>query len=315
MPKDADLEPKPRLSFSRSQFMWATIGVVVAIVIATLAFSNLREVYNSQKDFVVGLLASLAGVCFTKAFSRANERRALELIHEAPPGPVEAALADASRQRLDRSGVFQSIALLERNVEAALDRLSEYYHAQSQVLDFYQHAPLLRVVISDLDKILANALSLRRGVGDPDDGFDRYHIAPKDRHKLISIRRDLRESVGRKNTAYVSLAQSDTVVSPEAWDVFAVMTGDMLKAELALESLLCQYIRFPPEETLRSTVDYLEAAHRRAREFQEAIGDANSPMVFDIMLTDLSSAIDMLRRIDLPDAVDTLRHRRPSRSP
>lgn len=307
MPKGTDSASEPRAEFSRSQFIWATMGIVVTIAIAALAFANLREVYNSQKDFVVGLLASLAGVCFTRAFTRTNEKKAVELIQEPPPGPVKAALDRALRERLHRSGVFEAIALLERNIEAAQDRLSEYYHAQSQVLEFYQHAPLLRVVISDLDKVLANALTLRRGVGEPDDIFETYRVSPKDRQKLISIRRDLRESVGRKDTAYTSLARTDIVV-PEAWDVFAVMTGDILKAEVALESLLCQYIRFPPEEILRSTVDYLEAAGRRAREFQEAIGEANSPMVFDIMLADLSSAIDLLRRVDLPDALDSRRH-------
>ncbi|QFZ18163.1 hypothetical protein [Saccharothrix syringae] len=311
MPESADPVPQRRFSLSRSQLMWATLGVVVAIVIAALAFSNLREVYNSQKDFVVGLLASLAGVCFTRAFSRTNEDAALDLIRRAPPGPVGEALDDVVRRRLDRDGVFEGIALLERNVEAAQDRLSEYYHAQSQVLDFYRHAPLLRVVVSDLDKVFANAVTLRRalsGTGGP----ERYRLDPEERQKLIGIRRDLRESVGRKNTAYEALARTDAV-GPEAWDVFAVMTGDVLKAEIALEGLLCDHVRFPPEETLRSTVDYLDAARRRAEEFRAAIGEENSPMVFDIMLADLSSAIDALRRVDLPDADSPRRGRSRSR--
>lgn len=286
---------------------------ICGITIAAIAFSNLREVYNSQKDFVVGLLASLAGVCFTKAFSRTNANKALELLRETPPGP-DPNLDNAVRQRLAYSGVFETIALLERNIEATQDRLAEYYHAQSQVLEFHQHAPLLRVIMSDLEKVFAHALSLRRAMSQTEDDFERYHVAPEERHKLISIRRDLRESIGRKDTAYTSLILNNSTVSDEAWDVFAVMTGDLMKAEIALESLLCQYIRFPPEEMLRSTVDYLEAGHERAKEFQEAIGETNSPMVFDIMLADLSQAIDTLRRVDLPDAIDDLSRRRPSRS-
>lgn len=282
--------------------MWATMGIVVAIAIAALAFSNIREVYNSQKDFVVGLLASLAAVCFTRAFTRTNEDTAIELIRQDREGPVREALDEAFRQRLDRNGVFEAVALLERNVEAAQDRLSEYYHAQCQLLGFYQQAPLLRVVISDLDKVMANVVGVQGGVGKTNGNRPSYHITAKGRHLLISILRDLRESVKRKDAAYEALTKSDSV-SPEAWDVFAVMTGDILKAELILESLLCQYVRFPPEEGLRSTVDYLDAGLRRAREFQDAIGADVTPMVFEIMLADLTNAITALRHVDLPATV------------
>jgi hypothetical protein len=296
------LSSKARFSLSRSQWMWATMGIVVAVTIAALAFSNLREVYNSQKDFVVGLLASLAAVCFTKAFSRTNENRALELIREDRAGPVAAALDEIVRKRLDSKGVFEATALLQRNVEAAQDRLSEYYHAQAQELEFYKHAPLLRVVISDLDKVLGNVVSLQGGLGKPGSGDLGYRIAARDRHMLISILRDLRESVKRKDTTYESLrAKSDSIVSAEAWDVFAVLTGDLLKAEITLEGLLCEHIRFPPEEGLRSIVEYIDAGLKRAKEFQDTIGEPNSPMVFHIMLADLSSAIDALRRVELLD--------------
>lgn len=278
------------------------MGVVVAITIAALAFSNLREVYNSQKDFVVGLLASLAAVCFTKAFSRTNETNALELIREDRAGPVAEALDEVVRKRLHRKGVFEATALLQRNVEAAQDRLTEYYHAQAQQLEFYKHAPLLRVVISDLDKVLGNTVSLQNGVGRPKDDHREYDIAAKARHMLVSILRDLRESVKRKDAAYESLrVKDDGYVSAEAWDVFAVLTGDLLKAELILESLLCEHIRFPPEEALRTAVEYIDAGLKRAKEFKDAIGEPNCPMVFHIMVADLSSAIDALRRVDLPD--------------
>jgi hypothetical protein len=295
---------RSRFSLSRSQWMWATMGLIVAVTIVALAFSNFREVYNSQKDFVVGLLASLAGVCFTKAFSRTRQTHALELIREDRAGPVAEALGEVVRKRLDQNGVFEASALLQRNLESAQDRLTEYYHAQAQQLEFYKHAALLRVVIADMDKALANTVSLQRGVGKPKADHRGYRIAAKDRHMLVSVLRDLRESVKRKDAAYESLqAKGDGLVSSETWDVFAVLTGDILKAELILESLLCEHIRFPPEEGLRSVVQYLDAALKRANEFQDAIGEHDSPMVFHIMLADLSSAIDALRRIDLPDAL------------
>jgi hypothetical protein len=295
---------KRRVSLSRSQWMWATMGVIVAIVISALAFANLREVYNSQKDFVVGLLASLAAVCFTKAFSRNRETHALELIRADRPGPVSDALDEVVRKRLDRNGVFEANVLLQRNLEAAQDRLTEYYHAQSQQLEFYKHAALLRVVISDMDKAMANTVNLRRGFGKAQGDQHDYRIAAKDRHMLVSVLRDLRESVKRKDATYEALrAKGNGLVSTETWDVFAVLTGDVLKAELILESLLCEHVRFPPEEGLRSIVDYLDAALRRAKEFQQSIGEHNSPMVFHIMLADLSNATEILRRIDLPDAI------------
>lgn len=307
--RDAILSDSPRrrarFSLSRSQWMWATMGVVTAIAIAALAFANLREVYNSQKDFVVGLLASLAAVCFTKAFSRTRETHAVELIREDRPGPglVADALDGLVRKRLDRKGVFEATALLHRNLEAAQDRLSEYYYAQAQHLEFYKHAPILRVVIADLDKVLGNIVRLQFGIGQLTGDRHGYSIAAKERHMLISILRDLRESVNRKDATYEALrASGDHIVSVEAWDVFAVLSGDMLKAELALDSLLCEHIRFPPEESLRSVVGYLDAALKRAKEFRDAIGEPNCPMVFHIMMADLSSAIDALRQIDLPDA-------------
>jgi hypothetical protein len=313
------------IGLSRTQLAWAVTGIVVVVVIALLAFTNLREIYNSQKDFVIGLLASLAGFCFAKAFSRATEEKALELIREAPPGPVADAVIEkavvlihsapegpvrraldaVARQRLDQQGFFENIALLERNIEAAQDRISEYYHAQAQNLDFHENASLLRVVLDDLDNVSVNAVRLRQMYGGALAPRD-FRITSKDRLALISVRRDLRESLGRRNQAYdLLLSTRDRDISRETWDVFAVMTADMLKANRMLDMLLSQHLRFPPEDCLRNSIDYLEAALRRAKEFEAVLGEIAVPKVFEIMLSDLTSARDCLQRLDLDAGEDT----------
>lgn len=331
-----------RLTLGRAQLLWAVLGLTTVIVIAVLAFGNLQQIFDSQKDFIVGLLASLAGVCFTRAFSRAAEDKALELIranaegpvrdelteratelirqapegpvrdavvekavgliHASPSGPVGDALTEIERQRLDQRGAFEHIALLERNIDAAQDRISEYYQAQAQNLDFHRNAPLLRVVLDDLDNVSVNANRLRHAIqaSSQDRG---YRIASKERLALISIRRDLRESLERRTQAYEQLLNEASVpIQRQTWDVFAVMTADILKADRQLDTLLSQHVRFPPEDCLRTSIGYLEAAAHRAAEFADSLGDVPVPKVFDIMLTDLTSARAALTRIDLPDA-------------
>jgi hypothetical protein len=310
------------LSLSRPQLVWSVTGIVVVIVIAVLAFTNLQQIYNSQKDFIVGLLASFAGFCFAKAFGRAAEEKALELIHRAPPGPVldaiigkaiglihsapdgpiRQALDDVLRQRLDQQGFFENIALLERNIDAAQDRISEYYHGQAQDLEFHRDAPLLRVVLDDLDNISVNAVRLRAVYGN-EGGGRKYRIESKDRLALTSIRRDLRESIGRRTQAYELLLAAGGRIPRETWDVFAVMTADILKADRALDTLLSKHVRFPPEDCLRGSIDYLEVAIRRGKEFQDALDGVAVPKVFCIMLSDLNSARASLQRLDLPDAM------------
>jgi hypothetical protein len=322
---DSAVAERPRLSvgLSRKQFGWTVTGIVVVVVIAVLAFANLQEIYNSQKDFIVGLLASFAGFCFAKAFSRATEEKALQFIHEtssgpvadavvekalalihsAPEGPIRRALDEALRQRLDQQGFFENIALLERNIDAAQDRISEYYHAQAQNLDFHRDAPLLRVVLDDLDNISVNAVRLRRVYGKSIDMRD-YRIAAKERLTLVSVRRDLRESIRRRTEAYERLLSTpDGTIPREVWDIFAVMTADILKADRVLDTLLSQHIRFPPEDCLRNSVDYLEAALRRAKEFESSLDGITVPKVFSVMLSDLTSARTSLQRLDLPDVI------------
>ncbi len=136
--------------------------MVVLVFIAVVAADNLQSIYAAQKDFVVGSLLSLTGFCFGRALSRTQEQRAIELIRTAPTEAVEIALTAERIERLHRDGVFQRLSLLARNLEAAGERIAEYYDTEARRLDFYRYLPLLRVVLSDLDQARANIVGIER---------------------------------------------------------------------------------------------------------------------------------------------------------
>jgi hypothetical protein len=286
------------------QKAWALGGLVILLVTLTVAFSNLQQIYDAQKDFVVGSLLSLSGFCFGRALSRTTEQKALELIHTAPTTEISDALRERMSVRLHDAGAFEQLSRLERNVDAAVERLSEYYDAQSQRLDFYRHAPLLRVALDDLDKAAANVVGLRQTLRGSADG-PALAMPPAVRLALISVRRDLREALNRRDRAYEWLAaRLDRTEQEEAWDLFAVMTADIIKGTRTLEALLSQHAPDPADEYLRTVVGYLDAALRRASEFATAVGrrDVTLPKIFEVMLDDLSKAVGALRAVGVSGA-------------
>jgi hypothetical protein len=257
--------------------LWAVPGLVVVIITAAIATPNLQEIYNAQTDFVVGSLLSLAGFCFGKA----TNRTAREML-----------------DRLHSRGTFEQLAKLERNVEATVDRLAEYYDSQARSLDFYRNAPLLRVAVDDLDKAAANLVQLRTSLGEADR--PRWQLPPSSRLALICIRRDLREAMIRRDQTYERLAlQLGDPAGQEAWDVFAVVTGDLLKAAWNLEALLGQHIAFPPDESIHKVIEYLAAARNRGTQFIEAVRKCElvPPKVFEIMISDIENALQALRTV------------------
>ncbi|HET6212947.1 MAG TPA: hypothetical protein VFE14_08760 [Micromonosporaceae bacterium] len=298
MPDETSILDRARPS--RTQMAWAAIGLAVVVVIADIAFSNLQAIYNSEKDFVVGTLFSLAGFCFGKALNRTQEQRALELITTAPTPKVAAALREEMEVRLHSEGVFAQLSVLERNVDAAVNRLSEYYDSQARELQFYRHAPLLRVALDDLDKAAANVVLLRRTLGASTMGPE-YVMSPAMRLTLIRIRRDLREAIGRRDQAYEWFAERlspDT--AEDVWDVFAVMTADILKADRSLEALLGEHISFPIEEYLHTINGYLLAACSRAKEFEAVLAEreVGKPTIFDVMVSDLTLAGEAVTQLE-----------------
>lgn len=288
---------------SQSQQGWAAAGLTILVLIAAIAAANFRDIYAAQKDFVVGSLLSLVGFCFGKALSRTEERRALELIRTTPTPAVTALLSEETTRRLDRDGVFRQLAVLARNAGAAQTRLSEYYDSRCSDRDFYRHEPHLRIVLDDLDRVGATVADLGEILHVPAADV-RFTIPPTVKLALTGVRRDLREAIGRRDQAYEWLHGRLAPDASAAWDLFAVMTSDMLKAARGLDAVLAQYVPFPPRELTRTTVGYLSAALHRASEFDEAITayEIEQPKIFKVMLTDMSSAIGVLKTVeqDLP---------------
>ncbi len=293
--------PSTYSRFSQSQYVWALLGLVVLVLTLVLALTNLQSIYQAQKDFIVGSLLSLTGFCFGKALSRTQEQKAVELIRTAPTRTVVAALEMDRTARLHADGLFQQLSLLARNLEAAVDRISEYYDSQARRADFYRHLPLLRVALDDLDKANGNVINAGQILAPAPEG-PAYAVSPAARLSLTSIRRDLRESLGRRDQSYEWFAaRLERPANSEFWDVFDVMTSDALKADRLLDALLGQHVAFPPEELLVTTIGYLAAAIRRANEVGKILHSMQieKPKIFDVMAEDLDKALDDLGHIDV----------------
>jgi hypothetical protein len=282
---------------------WAIAGLAVLVVVCVVALSNLQGIYNSQKDFVVGSLLSLVGFCFGKAFSRTQEQKAIEVLRTARDGPVEEAVKEEMSARLHREGVLEELSVLARNVEAASERLGEYYDSQCRVPDFYRHAPLLMVALDDLGKTESSVISLQQKLCS--SGRKKsYRISPEDRLALVSIQRDLREALGRRDQAYEwfvprlnrQTETSKTQDAEEMWDMFAVMSSDIRKGQRTLEALMSQQVLYPIEDYIRSVSGYLNAALRRAAEFADLIKIKNvpKPKILEVMIDDLEKAVKAL---------------------
>ena len=80
--------------FSRSQYVWALLGLAVLVFAAVVAADNFEAIYASQKDFVVGSLLSLTGFCFGRALSRTQEQRAFRLADAVVGAGTHAAVDD-----------------------------------------------------------------------------------------------------------------------------------------------------------------------------------------------------------------------------
>lgn len=293
--------------FSRSQFIWAVLGLAVLVITAVLAANNFEAIYNVQKDFVVGSLLSLTGFCFGRALSRTEEQRALELIRTAPTERVREALKTEEMERLHDEGVFQELSLLAQNLEAAEGRLAEYYDAESRRLDFYRYLPILRVVFINIDHARANIVAIEEALG-PGSAIQRGSDSPEEprrpgrtpdeRLDLTSIQRNLRESLERRNQAYEWLSgHAQQPLTQEFWDVFATMTSDALKADRLLATMLGQYIPASLDRLRTTTVDYLGAAIARAEESTQILGalGTEEPKVFEVMKDDLENAREALK--------------------
>jgi hypothetical protein len=259
---------------SARQYRWALGGLVLLVLISVIAYQNLRNIFNEEKDFVIGTLFSLAGFCFAKALTRGRGEQALEILRD--------------------TGAFEQIALIDRNVKAAAERLAGYHDLQCRDPEFYRNVALLRVCLDDLDKTVTNIADLRTTLGI--DPGQVYPIAPDIRLSLQSVRRCVHEGLVRRDQTYEWLLSRLSSDDREAWDLFSVMTADVQKASLTLDSLLSQYVAFPPAEYVRTILGYLRAAQRRCELFRQT---AATPTIFTVLEEDIQHAMEDLEDVDV----------------
>jgi hypothetical protein len=120
---------------------------------------------------------------------------------------------------------------------------------------------------------------------------------------LDCIRRDLHEAINRLYQSRDRLEAELTEPRDQGiWDVFEVLTTDLLKANRSLDSIRGAHTAFPPQMYIESAANYLRAASRRATEFDELMSErgVEMPATFQIMCRDLKGAIDGLTNVNLP---------------
>ncbi|MEH1122948.1 hypothetical protein [Micromonospora sp. CPCC 206061] len=254
--------------------VWALSGTAVVLITAIVAAANLREIYLSQKDFVIGSLLSLAGFCFGKAVNRTAEERA---------------------QWLQESGASDDLSKLESSIHSTTERLSEFYWRLDDRPD------LLRVAVDDLNKATAYLSSLRHELG-ATVNRQEWQIPATAEVALDRIRRDLHEAINRLNRTRERLAPA--LAGPEyerLWDLFDVLSTDLLKANRNLDATRGAHLPFPPQLQVENAANYLNAASERADEFTALLTarGVEMPETFRIMCRDLRGAIDGLGIVDL----------------
>ena len=284
---------RPPAQLSPIQWTWVVLGIAVLIILAVVSSPNLLEIYNSQKDFVVGSMFALVGFLFGKAFSRTHEQKALELIRDQATPPVAAAVSEEVKRALHDRGAFEELSVLERNIDAAGGRLLEYFDSQAAKLDFYRQSPPLTIALDDLDHAATNVSRLRRRLegtqNEPGPSTDDETVPA-----FASIRRDLHESNRRRIELYEHLKlRTEKDIEDDSWAILGVMTSDILKAERTL-GLLCSGGRAgSAEEYANQIIGYLTAALSRAEEFRESTitKGVAMPELFHVMTSDINKAL------------------------
>jgi hypothetical protein len=311
LPNGAELGVQVGVSEGTGDLDHLDFGQVQGIIdgLTQAVAESLRRVPPQPATVELGLRLEVRAGRLTCVLAQAGEDASIRIAVGGGPAVQPAATgqsAPAGGEVRQAKGVFERISVLERNLEAAVDRLTEYYNSQCRKPDFYRDAPLLKVALSDLDKAAADVSELANIVGMP-IGVPGYAPSAALRLELKGLGRDLREAVGRRDQAYEWFrSRLDRQGYEEAWEVFAVMTSDILKADRMLEALLSQYITARPEEYMRSIAGYVDAALRRAWEFEEGIQDSevSKPKIFDIMIEDLSTALRALKALQGGDLSD-----------
>lgn len=268
---------------TRRQFTWALIGLVIVILVAFIASGNLRAIYKAEPDFVLGSFLALAGYCFAKATTRTSVERVLEDLH--------------------RTGAVQRLRLAQRDTNAALRRLSTYYHSQAESLDFRTGLDLFEVILDDVDEALANIEYVMRIVGVSDEEPVTYTISHVTRQILIQHSRSVREALNRQQRTHEWLVvNAPPADHPAVWDRFGNLTSDLLKAHFAMRALCVTPLRVSPVEQSIELIGYLKASDERAKEVCTALEQAglSRPDVFNTLKQDIGAAREALMAARIP---------------
>jgi hypothetical protein len=265
-----------RRRFSLSQGIWLTGGFAVLIIVCVIAAQNLQSIYNSQQDFVVGTLLSLTGFCFAKALTRSQEQQAQEVL---------------------RAELRQKIALLERNVNAAMLRIGDYFNSEASKIDHYHRTRLLQVVIDDLDHCRGNIVETNKIIGNP--VRKTYLVEGPKRISGEAASRALEEAANRRDQLYdVLKARVDRdLTASDSWDMFQTITSDTIKAKHMVDAILRPNVTVAPELSAHKAKDYVDAAIRRADQFQTMMANEELPKIFEVMRQDLQDAADCLHQL------------------
>jgi hypothetical protein len=287
-------DPFPSRRSWTVQTGWGIGGVTVLILVIAVSLTNLQEIYEAQKDFVVGSLLSLVGFCFAKALSRRAEDEAIELVSASPDPRLRSAVID--RVAHDE-GVLKELAVLARDVDAANARLSQYFDLRTRSLKFHEDAALLFVALEDLDHAGERISDVKALLGVTDEGRfagDEASIA-----RMTYIRRYLREAANRRDQVYSHFsAQLDWEAHPELAEMFSVLSSDIWKAGRALNRVLGKNVSESPEECLRLVNGYVHASLKRAEKLEGLLDDLGLgvPVVYEVLMDDLRHAEEGVER-------------------
>lgn len=283
---------------SLGQWRWFGLALTVLILTSVVATPNLQEIYSSQKDFVVGSLFALVGFAFGKAFSRTQEQKALELIRDRPTGHVAEVLSGEINRTLHARGAFEDVVVLERNIEAAADRLLKYFDTRAQRLESYRDSADLTAALDDLDHAAADLRRLRDRLAGYSAGTPlRNGLAGP---ALASINRSISAANDRGRELYELLkVEAADSIGDDSWAVFGVLAYDIRKAERTLGRLRNGRDTEYNDEYLAEVGDYLRAALERAKVFKEMVGTGPTkmPELFTIMIGDMTAALNGIDRI------------------
>jgi hypothetical protein len=292
--RTADLRLRP------VRILWAALGVCAV----TTAYWRYREMPATGSGrgmwiAVTGALLLVAGYCGARSFGRAT---AEQMASSRGPGGVDrfAAGDQPLSSWLDREPVIVHLASLNHQIGDAQGRLAEYYDMQCRQQGFYHHEPLLRIILSDLDRIAVTATDLSETFGFPQDR-SRYVVPEAAVPALMRVQREGRDAIHRSQDSYESLVAHLFDELSTSRLLFEAMIADLFRATRTLDALLAQHLLAAPRYLMRDVVAYFNAAFERAADLKTAFAVAHGaacPITFEVVIADLRRIAMVLSEIE-----------------